>query len=90
MGMVGRYLKDQKETNEIVSEAIDAGINFFDNAWDYHDGESEERVGQALKGKRQQAFVMSKVCTHGRDQNVAMQQLEQSLRRLQTDHLDLW
>ena len=69
---------------------MDAGVNFFDNAWDYHDGHSEEVVGIALKGKRQQAVVMTKVCTHGRGKEVAMQQLEQSLRRLQTDHLDLW
>jgi len=75
---------------EIVARAIDHGVNFFDNAWEYHDGLSEERIGKALKGKRQQAFVMTKVCTHGRDKNLAMRMLEQSLRRLQTDHLDLW
>jgi uncharacterized protein len=51
---------------------------------------SEERLGTALKGKRDRAFVMTKVCTHGRDQKVAMRMLEESLRRLQTDHLDLW
>ncbi len=82
--------KDQQETNELVSRALDAGINFFDNCWEYHDGLSEERLGAALKGKRDQAFVMTKVCTHGRGKDVAMQQLEESLRRLQTDHLDLW
>ena len=64
-------------------------ITFFDNAWDYHQGHSEEVLGQALKG-RQQAVVMTKVCTHGRGKDVAMQQLEESLRRLQTDHVDLW
>ena len=72
------------------SRALDAGVNFFDNAWDYHDGLSEERLGIALRGRRDQAFVMTKVCTHGRGKDVAMQMLEQSLRRLQTDHLDLW
>jgi aryl-alcohol dehydrogenase-like predicted oxidoreductase len=82
--------KDQQEANEIVAEAMDAGVNFFDNAWDYHDGHSEEVLGTALKGKRQQAVVMTKVCTHGRGKDVAMKQLEESLRRLQTDHLDLW
>jgi aryl-alcohol dehydrogenase-like predicted oxidoreductase len=51
---------------------------------------SEERMGVALKGKREQAFLMTKVCTHGRGKDVAMRQLEESLRRLQTDHLDLW
>jgi aryl-alcohol dehydrogenase-like predicted oxidoreductase len=82
--------KDQQEANQLVARALDAGINFFDNCWDYHDGLSEERLGVALKGKREQAFVMTKVCTHGRGKDVAMQHLEESLRRLQTDHLDLW
>lgn len=81
---------DNSEATRIVSEALDNGINFFDNAWEYHDGMSEERLGRALKGKRDQAFVMTKVCSHGRDKNVAMKMLEDSLRRLQTDHLDLW
>jgi aryl-alcohol dehydrogenase-like predicted oxidoreductase len=93
IGVGGYHLgstKDQTEANELVARALDAGINFFDNAWDYHDGLSEERLGAALKGKRDQAFVMTKVCTHGRSKDVAMKQLEESLRRLQTDHLDLW
>jgi aryl-alcohol dehydrogenase-like predicted oxidoreductase len=82
--------RNQQEANEIVARAMDAGINFFDNAWDYHDGHSEEVVGKALQGKRDRAVIMTKVCTHGRGKDVAMQMLEQSLRRLQTDHLDLW
>jgi uncharacterized protein len=93
LGVGGYHLgstKDQQEANELVVRSLDAGINFFDNAWDYHDGLSEERLGTALRGKRDQAFVMTKVCTHGRGKDVAMQMLEQSLRRLQTDHLDLW
>lgn len=93
LGVGGYHLgstKDQQEANELVARALDAGINFFDNCWDYHDGLSEERLGVALKGKRDQAFVMTKVCTHGRGKDVAMLQLEESLRRLQTDHLDLW
>jgi len=69
---------------------MDAGVNFFDNCWEYHDGLSEERVGAALKGKRDQAIVMTKVCTHGRKKDVALQMLEESLRRLRTDHLDVW
>ncbi len=73
-----------------MSRAIDAGINFFDNAWDYHDGESENRMGQALKGKRDKVILMTKVCTHGRGKDVAMRMLEESLRRLQTDRLDVW
>jgi aryl-alcohol dehydrogenase-like predicted oxidoreductase len=73
-----------------VAKALDAGVIFFDNAWDYHQGHGEELLGTALKGKRDRAVVMSKVCTHGRGKDVAMQQLEESLRRLQTDYLDLW
>ncbi len=76
--------------DRIVNEAIDAGINFFDNAWEYHDGRSEEVVGEALAGKRDKAIVMTKVCTHGRKKDVAIEQLEQSLRRLKTDHIDVW
>ena len=82
--------EDQNEAKRIVDAAIDAGINFFDNAWEYHDGESEEWLGRRSKGKRDRVFLMTKVCTHGRDKNVAMRMLEESLRRLQTDHLDLW
>jgi aryl-alcohol dehydrogenase-like predicted oxidoreductase len=76
--------------NDIVAKALDHGINFFDNAWEYHDGLSEERLGRALKGNRDRAVVMTKVCTHGRDKKIAMRMLEESLRRLQTDHLDVW
>ncbi len=93
VGVGGYHLgstKDQQEANEIVAKALDAGITFFDNAWDYHQGLSEERLGNALRGKREEAFVMTKVCTHGRGKDIAMQMLDQSLRRLQTDHLDLW
>jgi aryl-alcohol dehydrogenase-like predicted oxidoreductase len=78
------------EADRIVNEALDAGVNFFDNAWEYHKGLSEERLGRALKGKRDRAIVMTKVCTHGRDKNVAMSQLEESLTRLQTDRIDVW
>jgi aryl-alcohol dehydrogenase-like predicted oxidoreductase len=91
---IGGYTLGQapsyEEAERIVHEAIDAGVTFFDNAWDYHQGKSEEWMGRALKGKRDQVFLMTKVCTHGRDKKVAMQQLEDSLKRLQTDHLDLW
>ena len=93
LGVGGYHLgsiKDQKESTELVARALAAGINFFDNCWEYHDGISEERLGSALKGKRDSAFLMTKVCTHGRTKDVAMKQLEESLRRLQTDHLDLW
>ena len=93
LGLGGFHLgtvSGQQEVNNMVAKAMDHGINFFDNAWEYHKGMSEERVGTALKGKRDQAIVMTKVCTHGRNKEVAMQQLEESLKRLQTDHLDVW
>src|SRR5580704_2588787 len=93
MGLGGYHLGSaatDQAANEIVAKAIDHGVNFFDNAWEYHDGLSEERLGKALKGKRDRAVVMTKVCTHGREKKIAMRMLEESLRRLQTDHLDLW
>ena len=94
LGIGGSHLgevPDEKEAIAIVHEAIDAGINFFDNAWEYHDGRSEEILGRSLAGGwRDKAFLMTKVCTHGRKADVAMAQLDQSLRRLGTDHLDLW
>jgi uncharacterized protein len=80
----------EREAIRIVHEAIDAGLTFMDNAWEYHEGRSEEWMGRALEGRRHKAFLMTKVCTHGRDKRVAMEQLEQSLRRLRTDYLDLW
>jgi aryl-alcohol dehydrogenase-like predicted oxidoreductase len=83
-------VKTEREAIRIVHGAIDGGITFMDNAWDYHDGESEKRMGKALKDCRDRVFLMTKVCTHGRDARTAMRQLEDSLRRLQTDHLDLW
>lgn len=82
--------KSEREAKRIVHEAIDAGVTFMDNAWEYHEGRSEEWMGRALVGKRQQVFLMSKVCTHGRDKKVALRMLKESLRRLKTDYLDLW
>jgi uncharacterized protein len=94
LGLGGWHLgavPDENEAIAIVHEAIDAGINFFDDAWEYHDGRSEETLGRALAGGwRDKVFLMTKVCTHGRKADVAMTQLEESLRRLGTDHLDLW
>ena len=91
---VGGYHLGSAESDdvstEIIHAAIDAGINFFDCAWDYHDGKSEVRLGAGLKGKRDQVVLMTKVCTHGRDGSLATQMLDQSLRRLQTDRVDLW
>jgi predicted aldo/keto reductase-like oxidoreductase len=84
-------VKTEREATRIVQEAIDAGVTFMDNAWEYHDGKSEERLGRALAGgRRHEVFLMTKVCTHGRDKKTALRQLKESLRRLKTDYLDLW
>lgn len=93
IGFGGYHLglvKDDDQAVRLVQESIDAGITFMDNAWEYHDGRSEELMGRAIAGRRDEVFLMSKVCTHGRDRHEAMRQLEDSLRRLRTDHLDLW
>ncbi|HVY92844.1 MAG TPA: aldo/keto reductase [Bryobacteraceae bacterium] len=76
------------EAVRIIRAALDGGMNFMDNSWDYHNGASERRLGKALKdGYRQKAFVMTKV--DGRNAKEATRQIEQSLRRLGTDHVDL-
>jgi uncharacterized protein len=93
LGIGGYHLgstKTQEEANAIVREAVDAGVTFFDNCWEYHEGLSEERMGIALQGLRDRVVLMTKVCTHGRDKKVALRMLEESLRRLRTDHLDVW
>ena len=83
-------VKDENEAVRIMHAALDEGINFFDNAWDYHDGRSEEVMGKALAapGKRQQVFLMTKNCE--RDARGTRRCLEESLRRLKTDVIDLW
>lgn len=93
LGLGGHHLGNAKEEAiavEIVHRAIDGGVTFFDNCWEYNRGKSEDWLGKGLRGKRDHVFVMTKVCSHGRDASLALQMLEQSLRRLQTDHLDLW
>jgi uncharacterized protein len=94
LGIGGHHLGSAasvQEATAIVHEAVDNGIAFCDNAWEYNDHRSEEWLGRALRGGyRDKVFLMTKVCTHGRDAAVAMQQLEESLRRLGTDRLDLW
>lgn len=82
--------KTKSESIHIVQEAVDNGITFMDNAWDYNDGRSETLMGEALRGRRDKVFLMTKLCSHGRDKKVALKQLEDSLRRLKTEHLDLW
>ncbi|HVA36357.1 MAG TPA: aldo/keto reductase [Candidatus Dormibacteraeota bacterium] len=79
---------DERESIRLIRGAIDAGITFMDNCWDYNGGESEIRMGKALRdGYRQKVFLMTKI--DGRDRRTAAAQLDESLRRLQTDHLDL-
>lgn len=83
-------IKDEQEAVKIMHAAIDEGLTFFDNAWDYHDGGSETVMGKALAadGKRKKVFLMTKNCA--RDAKGTRQHLEDSLRRLQTDVIDLW
>ncbi len=93
LGLGGWHLgvpKTDRDAIRLAHAAIDAGVTFLDNAWDYNDGLSEERMGKAIADRRAAVFLMTKVCTHGRDGKVAMKQLEDSLRRLRTDYLDLW
>lgn len=93
LGLGGHHLgdaSDVKTAHQIVHRAIDGGVTFFDNCWEYHRGKSEVWLGSSLKGYRDKVFLMTKVCTHGRDASLAMRMLEESLNRLQTDHLDLW
>lgn len=79
---------DEQLTIRIVRSAIDQGINFLDNSWDYNEGESEKRMGKALlDGYRDKAFVMTKI--DGRSKKEAAKQLDESLKRLQVDHIDL-
>jgi aryl-alcohol dehydrogenase-like predicted oxidoreductase len=85
---IGR-VHDEAEAIRIVRTAIEQGINFMDNSWDYSEGKAEERMGRALRGGyRNKVFLMTKV--DGRTRQAAARQLDESLRRLQTDHLDLW
>ena len=82
----------EDEATRIIHTAIDNGITFMDNAWEYADHESERRMGNALaqNGYRDKVFLMTKNCAHDRTASNSMVKLEESLRQLQTDHLDLW
>jgi diketogulonate reductase-like aldo/keto reductase len=91
VGVGGYHLgrqADEQETIRIVRTAIDNGINFLDNSWDYNGGASEVRMGKALAdGYRDKAFLMTKI--DGRTKAAAARQIEESLGRLHTDHIDL-
>jgi predicted aldo/keto reductase-like oxidoreductase len=80
--------KDPEESTRIICTAVDRGITFLDNCWDYHEGESEKRMGKALEdGYRDKVFLMSKI--DGRTRDAAAKQIDESLQRLKTDHVDL-
>ena len=91
IGLGGHHIgrqKDEKDSIAIIRSAIDAGITFMDNAWDYHDGGSEIRMGKGLKdGYRKKVFLMTKI--DGRTKKAASDQIDESLKRLQTDMIDL-
>ena len=85
---IGKASLQEQESIALIRAALDRGINFLDNCWDYNDGVSEQRMGKALKdGYRKKAFLMTKI--DGRTKQAAAQQIDQSLGRLQTDHVDL-
>ncbi|HEX3865920.1 MAG TPA: aldo/keto reductase [Gemmatimonadaceae bacterium] len=92
IGLGGWHLSlptvDESTALRIVRRAVDEGITFMDNAWDYNGGESEKRMGNALRdGYRDKVFLMTKI--DGRSKRQATRQLDESLRRLKTDHIDL-
>jgi aryl-alcohol dehydrogenase-like predicted oxidoreductase len=91
IGLGGFHIGSQRDAQEsirIIRAAVDGGINFLDNCWDYNDGESEKRMGMALRdGYRKKVFLMTKI--DGRTKKSAADQIDQSLQRLQTDHIDL-
>src|SRR5437868_1585925 len=91
VGLGGYHIgsqSDERESIQIIRTALDDGINFLDNCWDYNNGASEVRMGKALKdGYRQKAFLMTKI--DGRDKKTAAKQIDESLQRLQTDHVDV-
>ena len=82
--------QNESDSIRLIQRAVDEGITFLDNAWDYHNGGAEERMGKAISqgNRRDKVFLMTKCC--GRTANDAQLHLEDSLRRLRTDHLDLW
>jgi predicted aldo/keto reductase-like oxidoreductase len=91
VGLGGYHIgmqSDEQESVKIIRTALDSGINFLDNCWDYNGGNSEIRMGKALRdGYRQKAFLMTKI--DGQTKKAAAAQVDESLRRLQTDHIDL-
>jgi aryl-alcohol dehydrogenase-like predicted oxidoreductase len=87
IGQAGKEDGDDKAIS-FMHRALDEGLTFFDNAWDYHDGYSESLMGKAIHDSRERVFLMTKNCE--RDYEGSMKCLNDSLTRLRTDHLDLW
>jgi aryl-alcohol dehydrogenase-like predicted oxidoreductase len=87
-GHVGSSRLTRAEAVYLVQYGIGCGITFMDNAWEYSDGVAESRMGEAIEDRRDEVFLMTKVCA--RDKPTALRQLEDSLRRLRTDRIDLW
>ena len=85
---IGKSQLTEEESIQLIRAAVDRGMNFLDNCWDYNNGVSEIRMGKALReGYRQKAFLMTKI--DGRTKQAAALQIDESLSRLQTDHVDL-
>ncbi len=104
LGLGGHALAsapDEQESARMVDVALDLGVNFFDNCWDYYQGRAEELMGRLIAGKRDRIFLMTKVCAGHKagksavdpvqgGKELALRMLDESLRRLGTDHIDLW
>ena len=90
-GLGGHHIglvKEEQDSVKLIRSAIDRGITFMDNCWDYHNGKSEEWMGKALRdGYREKVFLMTKI--DGRTRQSATSQIDESLKRLQSDHIDL-
>ena len=86
---LGKPYQTEQQSIDLIHAGLDRGLNFLDNSWDYNGGESERRMGKALKqsGYRDKAFLMTKI--DGRTKESAAKQIDESLQRLQTDHVDL-
>ena len=87
-GHIAREGMSESDSVRLLQTAIDHGVTFLDNAWEYASGEAERRMGLGISGRRDQVVLMTKVC--GRDKATAESQLHESLHRLKTDYLDVW
>jgi predicted aldo/keto reductase-like oxidoreductase len=89
-GCGSRYLMyPEAQASSVLDQAIDSGINYLDTAVDYGAGESERRVGRVMARRRKEVFLATKIPTRSRTRDAALKEVEESLKRLQTDHIDL-